>query len=91
MEFIIKSLRKADDVTIIGTATAGADGHLTDLPLPANIPFSFSCIGAYYADKTSYQRIGIQPDIKVEYTIKGLQEGRDELLEAALFFLQKKN
>jgi C-terminal processing protease CtpA/Prc len=35
------------------------------------------------------QRVGIQPTIRVERTIRGIVEGRDELLEAAVKFLQK--
>ena len=35
----------------------------------------------YYPDGTETQRVGIVPDIEVKPTIKGITEGRDELLE----------
>lgn len=44
----------------------------------------FSGIGVYYPDGGETQRIGIVPDIKVKPTIKGIREGRDELLEKAI-------
>jgi len=41
-------------------------------------------MGVYYPDGQQTQRIGIVPDIVVKPTIKGIQEGRDELLEKAI-------
>lgn len=38
----------------------------------------------YYPDGRETQRIGIVPDIEVKRTIKGVIEGRDELLEKAI-------
>ena len=34
------------------------------------------------------QRIGIIPDIEAKPTIKGIQEGRDEVLERAILFIE---
>ena len=49
---------------------------------------SFSGIGVYYPDKSETQRIGIIPDIEIKPTIKGLQEGKDEVLDRALLFIE---
>lgn len=35
------------------------------------------------------QRIGIVPDIEVKPTIKGIQEGQDEVLEKAIEMIEK--
>ena len=35
------------------------------------------------------QRVGVQPDISVAPTIRGIREGRDEVLEAAVKYLQR--
>jgi len=43
-----------------------------------------SGIGVYYPDGKETQRIGIVPDLVVKPTIKGIREGRDELVEKAL-------
>jgi C-terminal processing protease CtpA/Prc len=32
--------------------------------------------------------IGIQPDVKVDYTLSGIREGRDEVLEAAIKYFR---
>jgi C-terminal processing protease CtpA/Prc len=43
----------------------------------------------YYPDGTETQRVGIIPDIYVTPTIKGIKEGRDELLEKAIEIINK--
>ena len=43
-----------------------------------------SGIGVFYPDKRPTQRVGIVPDREVHPTLKGIAEGRDEVLEAAL-------
>lgn len=78
----------ATDVTFIGTPTAGANGDVTFMVLPGNLAISFSGHDVRHADGRQLQRIGIQPTIKVAPTIRGLVDGRDEILEAAIKFLQ---
>ena len=41
-------------------------------------------IGIYYPDGRETQRVGIVVDREVKPTIKGVIEGRDELLEKAI-------
>jgi C-terminal processing protease CtpA/Prc len=57
--------------------------------LPGNLIVGFSGHDVRHADGRQLQRVGIQPTIRVERTIRGIVEGRDELLEAAVKFLQK--
>jgi C-terminal processing protease CtpA/Prc len=81
----------ATDITFIGTPTAGANGDVTNMVLPGNLIVSFSGHDVRHADGRQLQRLGIQPNIKVAPTIRGLLiENRDEVLEAAVKFLQKK-
>ncbi|HJQ22943.1 MAG TPA: S41 family peptidase [Blastocatellia bacterium] len=77
----------ATNVTFIGTPTNGANGDVTTLVLPGGIYASFSGHSVSHADGRQLQRLGVQPHIRVEPTIKGIREGRDEVLEAALKFL----
>ncbi len=77
----------ATDVTFIGTPTNGANGDVTNLVLPGGIYVSFSGHSVSHADGRQLQRLGVQPHLRVEPTIKGVREGRDEVLEAALKFL----
>lgn len=78
----------ATDVTFIGTPTAGANGDITFMVLPGDVSVSFSGHDVRHADGRQLQRVGIQPTIKVAPTIRGLVDGRDEILEAAIKFLQ---
>ena len=43
-----------------------------------------SGIGVNYPNGTETQRVGIIPDLEVKPTIKGIREGKDELLDAAI-------
>jgi C-terminal processing protease CtpA/Prc len=76
------------DITFVGSPTAGANGDVTNLVLPGNITVNFTGQSVQHADGRQLQRVGIQPAIRVEPTIRGLSEGRDEVLEAAIKFLQ---
>lgn len=88
-EFTCMALQTAPDATIIGSQTAGADGNVSHVMLPGGIKTHFSGIGVFYPDGTETQRIGIVPDIEIKPTIKGIREGRDEVLEKALEFINK--
>jgi hypothetical protein len=83
-EYTTMALRLAPKAVVIGSTTAGADGNLSPFYLPGNIRTAISGIGIYYPDGKETQRVGIVPDIEVKPTIKGIQEGRDELLEKAI-------
>lgn len=77
----------ATDVTFIGTPTAGANGDVTFMILPGNVQVSFSGHDVRHGDGRQLQRVGIQPTIRVAPTIRGLIEGRDEILERAVKYL----
>jgi C-terminal processing protease CtpA/Prc len=78
------ALQSAHNATVIGSTTAGTDGNISKIPLPGGIATSFSGIGVYYPDKTETQHMGVKINIPVKQTLKGFQEGRDELLEKAI-------
>lgn len=79
----------ATNVTFIGTPTTGANGDVTNLVLPGNLTVGFSGHDVRHADGRKLQRVGIEPHVKVAPTIRGLLiENRDEILEAAIKFLQ---
>lgn len=82
-------LETVADVTFVGAPTSGADGNITHTFLPGNIALSFTGMGVLHADGRQLQRKGIQPHIRVEPTIKGIRNGRDEILEKAVEFLKK--
>ena len=83
-EFTAMAFRAGNNTTIIGSTTAGADGNVMTILLPGGLRTRISGIGVYYPDGGETQRLGIVPDIEIKPTIKGVKEGRDELLEKAI-------
>ncbi len=83
-EFHTMIFKKAPKAIVIGSTTAGADGNVSYFNLPGGITARITGLGVYYPDGGETQRIGIVPDIEIKPTIKGIIEGRDELLEKAI-------
>ncbi|MCW3159858.1 S41 family peptidase [Chryseobacterium oryctis] len=79
-------LKQHPKAKIIGSNTSGANGDIISFRI-AGLATCFTGIGAYYPNGQETQRIGIIPDIIIKPTIKGIKEGRDEVLERALEYL----
>jgi len=90
-EYIAMAFHAGDNVTIVGSTTAGAIGRNSEIILPGGLKTSITGIGTYYPDGRETQRIGIVPDIEVKPTIKGIREGRDELLEKAVEIIKQES
>lgn len=78
------AFRKAPNSIVVGSNSCGADGSVTSFLLPGGMKTCISGVGVYYPDGTETQKIGIVPDVRVVRTIKGIKEGRDELIEKAI-------
>lgn len=87
-EYTTMALRTAPRATVVGSTTAGADGNVSSIVLPGNIRTAISGLGIYYPDGRETQRVGIVPDVEVKPTIKGISEGRDEVLEKAMQLIE---
>jgi C-terminal processing protease CtpA/Prc len=88
-EYTAMAFRAGPNTTIVGSTTAGADGNISRIQLPGGLLTMISGIGIYYPDGTETQRVGIVPDIKVEPTIEGIKNGKDEVLEKAIEVINK--
>jgi C-terminal processing protease CtpA/Prc len=89
-EYTAMAFRAGDNTTIIGSTTAGADGNVSYIYLPGGLRTAISGLGIYYPNGGETQRIGIVPDIEVKPTIKGIQQGKDEVLEKAIEIILQK-
>jgi C-terminal processing protease CtpA/Prc len=69
---------------IVGSTTAGADGGITAVVLPGGLSVQLTGVGVRHADGRQLQRVGLPIDVVVKPTLKGIQAGRDEVLERAL-------
>jgi C-terminal processing protease CtpA/Prc len=83
-EYHAMAFRAAPGTTVLGSTTSGADGNVSTIVLPGNVRTRITGLGVYYPDGRETQRVGIVPDIEVKPTIKGITEGRDEVLERAM-------
>jgi peptidase S41-like protein len=68
----------------VGSNTAGANGDITTIVLPGEITVWMTGHDVRHIDGRQLQRVGLEPDVRVEPTIAGIRAGRDEVLEAAL-------
>lgn len=83
-EYTTMAFRSSPRAMVIGSTTAGADGNVSQIPLPGGFRSMISGIGVFYPDKKPTQRVGIIPNREVKPTIAGIRAGRDEVLEAAI-------
>ena len=84
-EFTAMSMQVADNVTVVGSQTSGADGNITNyFDFPGGYKTCFTGLGVFYPDGRETQRIGIVPDVEVRPTIAGIRAGKDEVLDKAL-------
>jgi len=88
-EYHVMAFQTAPQATVIGSITAAADGNVSTIVLPGNVETMITGIGVYYPDGRETQRVGIKLDMGVKPTIKGIIEGRDELLEKAMEIIKQ--
>ena len=81
-------LEAANGTTFIGSATQGANGDVTNFSVPGGVSVRFSGQGVWHADGRQLQRVGLQPVVEVRPTLAGIRAGKDEVLEAAIEYLQ---
>lgn len=87
-EFACMAFQSLSNVVSIGSRTAGAAGNITRIYLPGGYLTAITGLGVYYPDGREVQPFGIKPDIEVKQTIEGLRQGKDEVLERALSYIQ---
>jgi C-terminal processing protease CtpA/Prc len=69
---------------IVGGPTAGTNGNINPFALPGGYRISWTGMKVLKHDGSRHHGVGIQPTIPVSRTIKGVAEGRDEVLERAI-------
>jgi C-terminal processing protease CtpA/Prc len=69
---------------IVGEPTAGTNGDVTSIHLPAGYDVSFTGMKVLKHDGSRHHGVGIQPTIPVSRTRAGIAAGTDQVLERAL-------
>lgn len=88
-EYHAMAFKASPGAILMGSATAGANGNLSDIYLPGGIRTMISGVGIYFPDGQETQGSGIKPLLNVRPTIKGVSEGQDELVEKAIELINK--
>jgi hypothetical protein len=70
--------------TLIGKQTAGTNGNTNGASLPGGFYMTWTGMKVLKQDGSQHHGIGILPDIPVSRTLKGVAEGRDEVLEEGI-------
>jgi len=90
-EDLVVLLHSNDRATVIGEPTFGSTGQPIFFNLPGGGKVQICTAVSKYPDGKDFVGIGVQPDIPIKRTIKGIAEGRDEVLEAALDYIRSVN
>ncbi|MES2306781.1 MAG: S41 family peptidase [Gemmatimonadota bacterium] len=86
-EHTVLFLKAANQSLVIGSPTMGANGDVTNVALSGDVTVYFTGQSVTHVDGRALQRVGIQPDIFVRPTLKGIRAGRDEVLDRAIQYL----
>ena len=70
--------------TIVGQPTAGTNGNVNIFELPGGYSVGWTGMRVVKHDGSQHHGVGIIPQVRVERTIEGVKQGRDEFLEKAL-------
>jgi C-terminal processing protease CtpA/Prc len=80
--------KAANGTIFVGSQTAGANGGAFYFSVPGNIGLNYTGQNISYPDGTQLQRVGLVPDIYITPTVKGIQSGRDEVLDRAVKYIE---
>ncbi len=69
---------------IVGGPTAGTNGNVNPFTLPGGYTVAWTGMKVLKHDGSRHHGVGIQPTVPATRTIRGVREGRDELLERAV-------
>ena len=87
-EDIAIALKSFPNVRFVGEQTQGTDGEMTKISLPGGGETSFTGQVVKFGNGDKFQSIGIVPNIKVQRTIDGVKNNKDEILEKAIEILK---
>ena len=83
-ETLLAMVAHYDVGMIVGEPTAGTNGNINLLELPAGYTAVFTGMLVLTYENGQHHGVGVQPDLLVSPTIAGIAAGQDEQLDAAL-------
>jgi hypothetical protein len=88
-ETVLQVIHDHHLATLVGEPSAGTNGNVATVQLPAGFSIRFTGMRVLLRDGTAIQTRGIVPDHVVHPTLEGMRAGRDEVLEVALSLAQR--
>ena len=88
-ENLASMLVQATDVITVGRRTAGTNGNITGIQLPAGFAPTFTGMQVLSPSGEDFMGRGILPDVTVDLTVEALASGRDPELEATVQALRQ--
>ncbi|HTA39506.1 MAG TPA: S41 family peptidase [Candidatus Acidoferrales bacterium] len=76
--------RAAARTRFVGTPTDGANGDVTSMVVPGGVSLYFTGEGVSWPNGDQLQRVGIQPDVRVEPSAADIATGTDVVLQKGL-------
>ena len=77
--------------TIVGSATAGANGNVASFPVPGGFTIAFTGMRVTRHDgRAPFHLVGVKPDVAAAPTLTGLRAGRDDVLDRAVALIREK-
>ncbi|PTX21068.1 C-terminal processing protease CtpA/Prc [Pontibacter mucosus] len=86
-EYTAVWIQNGYNVTTVGSQTAGAGGLMIPQEFVGGYTSYFTSSGIFYPDMSPIQRKGVKIDIEVKPTVQGIIDGKDEVLEKAIEFV----
>jgi hypothetical protein len=74
--------------TIVGEATAGANGNINHIALPSGMQVVFTGMRVSKHEGNQHHLIGVKPDVEITRTLQAVKDGKDEYLEKALEIIE---
>ncbi|WP_340678998.1 S41 family peptidase [Paraglaciecola sp.] len=87
-ESVLSFIKHYKLATIVGEATAGANGNINHIALPSGLGVVFTGMRVSKHDGTQHHLIGVKPDVEITRTLQAVKDGRDEYLEKALEIIE---
>jgi len=69
---------------IVGETTAGTNGNMNAFPVPGGVVINWTGLRVEQFDGSRFHGVGVAPILQATRTVKGVREGRDELLETGI-------
>jgi hypothetical protein len=86
---VLRLLAGGSNRVLVGTQTAGAVGETAVLSLPGGVRVRIPVSDVRYPDGRFIQRLGLSPSITVAPSVEGVRNARDEVMEAAMRWINQ--